>query len=94
MLIHLLFHRVVDSVADTALVSTGTKAFMAGIPLTPISRIGGAIFKAVTDVDPDTNGAVYAIPDHRETFRLNHAQLHIHEGVYKLINKRVRLALG
>jgi hypothetical protein len=80
-------------IVDTAIVSTGLKVFMAGIPLTPISRIGGAIFKAATDVDPETNGAIYTLPDHGETFRLNRAQLHLHEGVYKLLNDRAQLVL-
>ncbi|KAF8518750.1 NAD(P)-binding protein [Gautieria morchelliformis] len=79
--------------ADTPIVSTGFKLFMAGIPLTPISRIGGAIFKAATDSDPETNGAVYTLPDHGEIFRLNRAQLSLNEGVYKLLNDRARYVL-
>lgn len=61
---------------------------MAGMPLTPVWRIGGAIFKAATDMDPRTNGAVYTLPDDGETFRLDHAQLRLDEGLYKILNDR------
>jgi hypothetical protein len=81
-------------IADTPIVSTGFKLFMAGIPLTPVSRIGGAIFKAATDADPETNGAVYTLPDDGETFRLNHTQLTLDEGVYKTIKTRARRVQG
>ena len=84
---------VLITIVDTPIVSSGFKLFMAGIPLTPIARIGGAIFKAATDVDPETSGGVYTIPDHGETFRLNRAQLRLYEGVYKLINDRARYVL-
>lgn len=74
--------------ADTRLMDTTNRLFMAGMPLTPVPRIGGAIFKAATDADPETNGAVYTLPDDGEIFRLDHAQLRLDEGFYKLLNDR------
>ncbi|TDL26316.1 NAD-binding protein [Rickenella mellea] len=72
--------------ADTAIVPLALKAVMAGIPLTPVPRIAGAIFLAATDKEPDTNGAVYSLPDDREVFQIPNVQLN--EGVYTLINNR------
>ncbi|KAF8588705.1 NAD(P)-binding protein [Ramaria rubella] len=75
--------------ADTPIVPTAIKLFMAGIPLTPISRIGATILKAATDTDPKSNGAVYTLPDHGDTFRVDRGQLSLDAGVYKLLNDRV-----
>lgn len=79
-------------VKDTAIVPTAMKVFMAGIPLTPVPRISGAIFLAATDATPDTNGAVYVLPDEGEVFRVPHVQLN--EGVYALINNRAKRYIG
>lgn len=73
-------------VKDTAIVPAVVKIFMAGIPLTPVPRIAGAIFLAATDATPGTNGAVYTLPDDREVFRITNVDLN--EGVYALINAR------
>jgi len=75
--------------ADTAIVPTAVKLFMAGLPLTPIDRIGGAIFKAATDQDPVSNGGVYILPDEGDVFRIDRADFQLNKGVYKLINDRV-----
>ncbi|KIJ49688.1 hypothetical protein M422DRAFT_28053 [Sphaerobolus stellatus SS14] len=74
--------------ADTAIVPTAVKLFMAGIPLTPIARVGGAIFKAATDRNPASNGGVYTLPDEGEVFRIDRPALRLDKGVYKMINDR------
>ena len=77
------------SLVDTAIVPIQVKVLMAGIPLTPVSRIGAAIFSAATDTDPLTNGAVWTLPDDGPVLRIDRAQLRLNQGVYKLINDRI-----
>lgn len=62
------------------------KAFLAGIPLVPVPRIAGAIFNAATELDPDTDGAAWTLPDDGPVFRIEKPTLT--EGVYKMINQR------
>ena len=62
---------------------------MAGLPLTPVDRIGGAIFKAATDSNPVSNGGVYTLPDEGEIFRIDRVDLRLDKGVYRMINDRV-----
>lgn len=49
--------------------------------------------KAATDANPNTNGAVYTLPDHGETFRLDREQLALDTGVYKLLRDRAESLL-
>ncbi|KZT43599.1 NAD(P)-binding protein [Sistotremastrum suecicum HHB10207 ss-3] len=72
--------------ADTDILHVGVKAFLAGIPLVPVPRIAGAIFNAATELDPDTDGAAWTLPDDGPVFRIEKPTLT--EGVYKMINQR------
>ncbi|KAI5120349.1 hypothetical protein M0805_009424 [Coniferiporia weirii] len=78
--------------ADTQILSAASKTLMAGIPMAPVPRIAGAIFLAATDSAPDTNGAVYTVPDEHEVFRVPHTE--ITEGVYVLLSNRVKRLMG
>lgn len=75
--------------ADTAIVPVPVKLVMAGLPLTPVDRIGGAIFKAATDSNPESNGGVYTLPDEGDVFRIDRPDLRLDKGVYKMLNDRV-----
>jgi NAD(P)-dependent dehydrogenase (short-subunit alcohol dehydrogenase family) len=77
--------------ADTALVPTIVKVFLAGIPLTPIERVAGAIVYAATDPDMEMSGCTWLLPDDGYVFRLEREQLR--EGVYRLIDARTKAAV-
>jgi hypothetical protein len=77
--------------ANTALVPTIVKVFLAGIPLTPIERVAGAIVCAATDPHMETSGCTWLLPDGGYVFRLEREQLK--EGVYRIIDARVKAAV-
>jgi NAD(P)-dependent dehydrogenase (short-subunit alcohol dehydrogenase family) len=77
--------------ADTALVRTYVRVLLAGIPLTPIERVAGAIVYAATDPDMGTSGCTWLLPDDGYVFRLEREELK--EGVYRMINARVDAAI-
>lgn len=77
--------------ADTTILSTAVKVFLAGIPLTPVERVAGAIFYAASDPDMETSGCPWLLPDDGYVFRLDKEQLK--EGVYKMIDERAKTAL-
>lgn len=79
--------------ADTRILITPLKIFLAGIPLTPVERVAGAIVKAATDANSNTNGAVYTLPDHGETFRLDREHFALDTGVYQLLSDRAETLL-
>jgi hypothetical protein len=58
------------------------------MPLTPVSRIAGAIFLAATDRDWRTSGCVYMLPDERLLLLLDRERLT--EGVYRLIDEKIK----
>jgi hypothetical protein len=64
------------------------KLVLAGIPLTPIERVSGAIFYAATDVDSSSNGSAWVLPDEGPVFRLEKETLT--GGVYDMLAERVR----
>ena len=70
------------------MVSTVVKHFMTGLPLTPLRRIGGTIFKAATDSKPILNGSVYTLLGERKVSELIPPDLKLDKGVYKLIDDR------
>jgi hypothetical protein len=74
--------------ADTTILSTAVKVFLAGIPLTPVERVAGAIFYAASDPDMETSGCPWLLPDDGYVFRLDKEQLK--EGVYKMIDERAK----
>ncbi|KAI0032013.1 hypothetical protein K488DRAFT_78742 [Vararia minispora EC-137] len=78
--------------ADTKIVPTSVKLALAGIPLTPVPRIAGAIFCAATEPDPTTSGCAWVLPDDGPVFRL--AREELTTGVYALINARAQRAQG
>ena len=65
---------------------------MTGIPFVPVSRVAGAVFIAATDATPNTQGAIYSLPDEKEVFRIPHMQ--IDGGFYEVLNKRVNRVFG
>lgn len=71
---------------DTAIVPTPVKLLLAGIPLTPVSRVAGAIFFAASDADMNTSGSAYLLLDDGPVFMVPKEEFK--EGVYKMIDNR------
>ncbi len=61
---------------------------MAGIPMVPVERVAGAIFRAASDKDPKTNGASYTLPDDGQVYLI--PDLNIDEGVYGRLSDRAK----
>jgi len=78
--------------ADTSLLGLPVKLILAGIPLTPVPRIAGAVFRAATDPDTATSGCPWVLPDDGPVVRLEKEALRV--GVYEILGKRVRRAVG
>jgi len=76
--------------ADTAILPSAFKTFMAGIPMVPVQKVAGAVFLAATDGEQGSNGAVYSLPDEKEVFRILPPR--INEGVYRMLDERVKRA--
>ena len=76
---------------DTAIVPLPVKVFLAGIPLTPVSRIAGAIFHAASNPDPETNGCAWLLLDNGPLFRVEPDSFK--QGVYKMMDDRVNALL-
>lgn len=68
------------------------RLLLAGIPLTPISRIAGAVFRAATDPDPATSGCPWVLPDDGPVIRVEKEGLR--GGVYEMLSARIRRAKG
>lgn len=64
------------------------KVLIAGIPLVPIKRVGGAIILAATDRDMSSTGAAWLLPDGGPLFRLEKEV--IRGGVYDVIVNRIK----
>jgi hypothetical protein len=77
--------------SDTTIVPLQVKVLLAGIPLTPVPRIAGAIFHAATNPDPETNGCAWVLPDDGPVFRVKPEEFK--QGVYKMIDTRANAAL-
>ena len=75
---------------DTAIVPIPVKLILAGIPLTPVPRVAGAIFKAATDPDMNTSGSSYLLLDDGPVFRVPKEEFKL--GVYKMIDDRANAA--
>lgn len=75
--------------ADTAIIPDNVKAGLAGLPMTPVYRVAGAILCASTDPDMRTSGCPWLLPDAGLVCRLEREQLK--EGVYRVIDRRVKL---
>ncbi|KAH9485068.1 5'-hydroxyaverantin dehydrogenase [Psilocybe cubensis] len=76
--------------ADTAIVPTPVKLVLAGIPLTPVPRVAGAIFYAATNPEPATNGSAWLLLDDGPLFMVPKEEFKM--GVYKMIDDRANAA--
>ncbi len=77
---------------DTSILGLPLKLLLAGIPLTPIPRIAGAVFRAATDPDMSTSGCPWVLLDDGPVIRVEKEALRV--GVYELLNGRLRRAKG
>ncbi|KAK0462633.1 uncharacterized protein EV420DRAFT_1619137 [Desarmillaria tabescens] len=73
--------------ADTPIISLPVKLLLAGIPLTPVARIVGAIFYSATDPDPDSNGSAWLLLDDGPIYQVSKEDFKL--GVYKVLDERV-----
>ncbi|KAG7446651.1 NAD(P)-binding protein [Guyanagaster necrorhizus] len=73
--------------ADTPIVALPIKLLLAGIPLTPVTRIVGAIFYSATDPDPDSNGSAWLLLDDGPVFQVSKEDFKL--GVYKVLDDRI-----
>jgi hypothetical protein len=71
---------------DTGIVPLPAKVILSGIPLTPVSRIAGAIFYAATDIDMETSGSAWLLPDDGPVFRVGKEDFKL--GIYEMIDQR------
>lgn len=85
------FASLCPSLTDTAIVPLPVKLVLAGIPLTPVPRVAGAIFYAATNPDPETNGCAWLLLDDGPVFRVKPDEFK--QGVYKMIDDRANGAL-
>jgi NAD(P)-dependent dehydrogenase (short-subunit alcohol dehydrogenase family) len=76
--------------ADTSILGLPIKLLLAGIPLTPVPRIAGAIFRAATDPDLATSGCPWVLPDDGPVIRVEKEALRA--GVYEMLSNRIRRA--
>ncbi|KAI0270415.1 hypothetical protein BC834DRAFT_967214 [Gloeopeniophorella convolvens] len=74
--------------ADTKILSLPISLILAGIPLTPVARVAGAIFRAATDPNPETNGCPWVLPDDGPVLLLEKEALRT--GVYEMMSQRVQ----
>ncbi|KAF8993653.1 NAD(P)-binding protein [Hymenopellis radicata] len=72
---------------DTPILGAPVKLFLAGLPLTPVSRVAGTIFYSATDPDPTTDGSAWLLLNDgpvvvvpKEDFKF---------GIYKALDRRV-----
>lgn len=72
--------------ANTGLLPLPLKVILAGIPLTPVPRVAGAIIYAATNPDPAINGSAWTLMDDGPVFMLPKEELKL--GVYKVIDER------
>jgi hypothetical protein len=72
---------------DTSILGLPEKIFLAGLPLTPVPRIAGAVFRAATDPDIATSGCPWVLPDDGPVIRVEKEALRT--GVYDAISRRM-----
>ncbi|KAK7037647.1 hypothetical protein VNI00_010867 [Paramarasmius palmivorus] len=72
--------------ADTDILRPLAKLFLAGIPLTPVPRVAGAIFYAATDPSMETSGSAFLLPDNGPVFMIPKEEFKL--GVYAMIDRR------
>lgn len=76
--------------AETSILDLPVKLMLAGMPMTPVPRVAGAIFRAATDPDFSTSGCPFVLPDDGPVIRVEKEALRA--GVYKMLDDRVRRA--
>jgi hypothetical protein len=64
------------------------KLLLAGMPMTPVPRIAGAVFRAATDPDVATSGCPWVLPDDGPVIRVEKEALRA--GVYEMLDTRIR----
>jgi len=70
------------------LLTANVRKMIAGIPLVPIERVGGAIILAATDRNMSSTGAAWLLPDGGPLLRLEKEV--VRGGVYDIIADRNR----
>lgn len=75
---------------ETSILDLPVKLLLAGMPMTPVPRVAGAIFRAATDPDLSTSGCPWVLPDDGPVIRVEKEGLR--EGVYKMLDNRIRRA--
>ncbi|KAH7871610.1 uncharacterized protein C8R40DRAFT_1121274 [Lentinula edodes] len=78
--------------ADTGILPTPLKVFLAGCPLTPVPRIAGAIIYAASHPDPATSGCAYVLPDDGPVFKVPREEFKA--GVYQLLEGKLQSITG
>jgi NAD(P)-dependent dehydrogenase (short-subunit alcohol dehydrogenase family) len=73
--------------AETSILRTPVRLFLAGIPLTTTERVAGAIFYAATDPDESTNQGSWMLADDGEVFLVPKEEFKF--GVYAMLDQRV-----
>ncbi|KAI0248422.1 hypothetical protein BJV78DRAFT_1276578 [Lactifluus subvellereus] len=74
--------------ADTSILGLPVKLLLAGLPMTPVPRIAGAVFRAATDPDAATSGCPWVLPDDGPVIRVEKEALRA--GVYEMLDARIR----
>lgn len=72
---------------DTAILPVAVKLILAGLPMTPVPRVAGAIFYASTEPNPETSGSAWLLPDDGPVFLVPKEAFKL--GVYKMIDDRI-----
>ena len=77
------------SFTDTGILTDSGRNFLRGLPLAPVPRVVGAIFRAATDTDPASDGCVWTVPDDGEVCRIPREHMQLIGGVYTILNERL-----
>ncbi|EJD41041.1 NAD(P)-binding protein [Auricularia subglabra TFB-10046 SS5] len=78
--------------SDTGILTDAGRSFLQGMPLAPVPRVVGAIFRASTDPDGASDGCVWTVPDDGEVCRIPREQMQLVGGVYSVLNERLARA--
>lgn len=87
-----LFDCRADSLADTGIMTDAGRAFLHGLPLAPVPRVAGAIFRAASDTEELSDGCVWTVPDDGEVCRIPRERMQLVGGVYSALNERLARA--
>ena len=86
------FQILIFSRKDTSILGLPVKLILAGLPLTPVPRIAGAVFRAATDPEATTSGCPWVLPDDGPVIRVDKEGLRA--GVYGMLDARIRRVNG